>query len=372
MSMNVVHSGNTFQIYGDALKTYTQLPLGTYEVCFQKMTGFFLTSREDLIVNEDKIYGPTPEKVIKVLRGFEMTNRNFGVILSGKKGIGKSLFARQLGISAKDYNLPMLIVSSYYPGIADFLSSIDQEVIVFFDEFEKTFADVEHVSPQEEMLSLFDGVDNGKKLFIITCNEVNKLNPYFINRPGRFHYHFILKNPSADEIRDYLTDKLNPEYHNIIEKVISFSLMTDLTYDILRAIAFEINCGYDLDETLSDLNISKEGNPRYNICIEYADGYTRKVQGVHFDPYGEKTHIWINGANSTDCSIRYSFFASDIVADMATGTMTIDVNKLEVYVEEEYCDTEEEKAHYQYLCNNKIVKATFERCVKSDNLKFFV
>lgn len=30
MSMNVVHSGNTFQIYGDSLKTYEQLCRGTY------------------------------------------------------------------------------------------------------------------------------------------------------------------------------------------------------------------------------------------------------------------------------------------------------------------------------------------------------
>ena len=38
MGMNVVHSGDTFQIYGDALKTYTKLPAGTYEVCFNKFS----------------------------------------------------------------------------------------------------------------------------------------------------------------------------------------------------------------------------------------------------------------------------------------------------------------------------------------------
>ena len=113
MGMNVVHSGDTFQIYGDALKTYDKLPLGTYDVCFHKMMGFYLTSHSDLVVNEDKIYGSSPAKVEKVLRGFQAVDRNFGVILSGRKGIGKSLFARQLAVRAKDYNLPLIIVSCY-------------------------------------------------------------------------------------------------------------------------------------------------------------------------------------------------------------------------------------------------------------------
>ena len=223
MSMNVVNSGSNYQIYGDAVKTYNSLPLGTYDLCFHKMMGFFLTSHSDLVVNEEKIYGLGPVKVEKVLKGFQTVNRNFGVILSGRKGIGKSLFARLLANRAKDFNLPVIIVSTYYPGIADFISSIEQEVIVLFDEFEKTFADQDGCSPQEEMLSLFDGIDNGKKLFIITCNEVHKLNSYFLNRPGRFHYHFTLNNPTPDEIREYMEDKLKPEFHHYIQKLVGFS-----------------------------------------------------------------------------------------------------------------------------------------------------
>ena len=126
MGMNVVHSGDTYQIYGDALKTYDKLPVGTYEVNFSKFTGFYLSAHNDLVVTEDKIYGSSPAKVEKVLRSFQAVDRNFGVILSGKKGIGKSLFARQLAIRAKDYGLPLIIVDCYIPGIANFISSIEQ------------------------------------------------------------------------------------------------------------------------------------------------------------------------------------------------------------------------------------------------------
>ena len=133
--MNVVHSGDTYQIYGDVITVTDKIPLGTYEVSFHKNMGFFLTTHNDLVVNEEKIYGSTPAKVEKVLKSFQQVDRNFGVILSGKKGIGKSLFARHLAVRAKEYNLPLIIVSCYIPGIANFISSISQEVIVLFDEF---------------------------------------------------------------------------------------------------------------------------------------------------------------------------------------------------------------------------------------------
>lgn len=376
MGMNVVHSGDTFQIYGDALKTYNKLPVGTYEVGFHKMMGFFLTSRNDLIVNEDKIYGSSPAKVKKVLRSFQAVDRNFGVILSGRKGIGKSLFARQLAIQAREYNLPLIIVSVYYPGIADFISSIEQEVIVLFDEFEKTFANQDHCSPQEEMLPLFDGIDNGKKLFVITCNEVHKLNSYLINRPGRFHYHFVLGNPNPDEIKEYMTDKLQPEYHHLIKKLVGFSLNVDLTYDVLRAIAFEINQGYSFEETLMDLNISKEGTPKFNIRVEFADGSYRVLSGQKINTYSnDRIHFWLyDKSGRSSEAMRLTFVPSEIVLDMDHAEMTLDPSKVERYVDEDYFDfdKEEDKKHYEYLCNLEITKITFSRATDEYTYKYLV
>lgn len=377
MGMNVVHSGDTFQIYGDSsLKTYDKLPMGTYDVCFHKMMGFYLTSHVDLMVNEEKIYGSSPAKVEKVLRGFQSVDRNFGVILSGRKGIGKSLFARQLAVRARDYNLPILIVSCYYPGIADFLSSLEQEVIVLFDEFEKTFADQDGAKPQEDMLPLFDGIDNGKKLFIITCNEVHKLNSYLINRPGRFHYHFVLGNPSPDEIKEYMIDKLKPEYHHLIKKLVGFAMNVDLTYDVLRAIAFELNMGYSFEDTLMDLNISKEGTPKYDIRVEFADGTYRVRTGERVYTYSnERMYCWFREKNGrNDDSIRIDFIPSDITIDMDHAEMTLDPSKVNYCVDEDYFDLEkeDEKRRYEYLCNLPITKITFTRVVDDYTYKYLV
>lgn len=376
MGMNIVQSGDTFQVFGESLQTYKKLPVGTYEINFSKMMGFYLSTHNDLVVSEEKIYGSTPKKVDKVLKSFSMVDRNFGVILSGKKGIGKSLFARQLAVKAKDYNLPLIIVDAYIPGIANFLSSIEQEVIVLFDEFEKTFANNDEFKPQEEMLSLFDGIDGGKKLFIVTCNEVRKLNSYLLNRPGRFHYHFILGNPNPDEIKEYMTDKLNPEYHYLIKKLIGFSMNVDLTYDVLRAIAFEINNGFSFEETLMDLNISKEESISYKISVEFSDGHIRTIPKQYINLYSsDKEYLWFStpkGGYKTN--IRLTFMPSDITVNLDNAEMILDPSKIDLYVDEDYFEMSkpEDKALFEHLSNLTVKKMTFERVVNDFSYKFLV
>ena len=376
MGMNVVHSGNTFQIYGDSLKTYEQLPAGTYEVGFSKFSGFFLTAHTDLVVNEEKVYGCTEKKVQKVLHSFSKVDRNFGVILSGRKGIGKSLFARVLAVHALRAGIPLILVTAYYPGIANFLSSIEQEVIVLFDEFEKTFASKDNDAPQEELLPMFDGLDGGKKLFIVTCNEVHKLNSYLLNRPGRFHYHFILTNPNPDEIREYLTDKLEEQYHPLIKKVVSFSAHADLTYDILRAIAFELNNGYSFEETLADLNISKESTPRFDVTAEFADGAKSMATDERIDLYSsDRVYLWFYLRKGRDNkAIRLDFRPCDVVFDMDHAEITLDPEKVERYVDEDdfKMDDADDKALYDYLCNLPITKINLVRKVMNPMLKYMV
>lgn len=385
MAMNVVHSGNTFQIYGDSLKTYDKLPVGTYDVCFSKFTGFSLQSRNDLVVNEEKVYGPSEQKVKKTLDSFERVDRNFGVILSGRKGIGKSLFARLLAVHAKARNIPMLIVKEYVPGIADFLTSIEQEVVVLFDEFEKTFKiGGDDGGSQDELLSMFDGLDGGKKLFVITCNDVNQLSKYLLNRPGRFHYHFILGNPTADEVREYMTDKLSEQYHHLIPEVVGFSLSADVTYDILRAIAFELNSGYSLEETLADLNITKDVTPKFKVSGEFSDGSVKVADGVQINAYsGDNIRMWLYGQTTSKCAnpfsfgseedrVRIEFDPKDIVIDTDRGYITIDPGLVDCWVDEGIFDLDdpEDRKQYESLKDLKLVNLVFERKDSTRNNKF--
>lgn len=270
--MNIVNAGSRFQVYGEDVKTFRKLPVGSYNVDFHKMMGFFLTERNDLTVTEEKIYGSSAYKVEKVMRSYKLSDRNFGVLLSGQKGIGKSLFVRLVAQEAIADNYPVLVVSSAVPGLADFISSIDQDCVVVFDEFEKTFAKQDDWNPQDEMLSLFDGIDGGHKLFIVTCNKLEDLSQYMLNRPGRFHYHFTMTAPTQEEVHDYLWDKLNPDYRDAIKDVVNLAGVIDMPYDYLRAIAFELNQGYDLKEVMSDLNITRVNSMRFDIKVYMSNG----------------------------------------------------------------------------------------------------
>lgn len=336
--MNIVNAGSRYQIYGEDVKTYKRLPLMSFEICFNKMAGFYLSSRPDLAINEEKIYGNHEVKVNKVLNSFKHSDRNLGVILSGQKGIGKSLFARILSHQAIEDGYPVLLANTYMPGIADFISGIEQEVVIIFDEFEKNFASKveEHVgpSPQEEMLSLFDGLDNGKKLFVITCNEVDRLNTYLLNRPGRFHYHFKITYPTEEEIIEYLTDKVDEKYADGIKDIVNFSRTVNMTYDYLRAIAFELNQGYGVAETLEDLNISQTSNVRFNITIT-------TVNGDVYNTYGTSVNLisnpninhqrWYNGYASNNKTIRYALTPDSIKIEH--GMITADPKKVEIYID---------------------------------------
>lgn len=244
--MRAINTGNTYEIFDDSLQTFDKLPTQTYVVRFNKNKGFFLEKYVDIEIKEEKVYGVHLEKVNKVLNSFEKFNRNLGVILSGDKGIGKSLFAKLLAIEAMNKNIPLIVVDTFIPGIASYIESIEQEVMVLFDEFDKTFGEVRQndgeASPQAHLLSLFDGVSGGKKLFVVTCNELRKLNDYLI-----------------------------------------------LNYDCLRAIAFEISSGIKFKDAIKDLNIINMESERYNITLHFNNGMTATAKSVYLDLFGSGT-----------------------------------------------------------------------------------
>lgn len=282
--MKAIQTGTTFKIYDDGLIIHDQLPSQVYQVNFNPLTGPFLSKYSDIEVNE-KIYGVHEAKVNKVLNAYKQFQRNLGVILSGDKGIGKSLFAKLLAIECASRGMPVVIVSSYFPGIADYIASIEQEVMVMFDEFDKTFS-MKDGDAQAEMLTLFDGLAQGKKMYVITCNCLTGLNDYLVNRPGRFHYHFRFQYPTPEEIRQYLSDKLNKEYWGEIEKVVTFAAKVDVNYDCLRAIAFELNNGIEFEEAVLDLNIMNIQKERFNIVVYFESGAKIVRKSIALDLFG--------------------------------------------------------------------------------------
>lgn len=338
--MKAIKIGKRFDIYTDTVTTYDRLPAETYIVKFNKMSGFYLNEYTDITINEDKIYGEHLQKVKKVLRSYEMFDRNLGVILSGNKGIGKSLFARILSVEALKREVPVIIVNKYISGIASYIETIDQSVMVLFDEFDKTFGDVKvsegEVDPQAALLGLFDGISSGKKLFVITCNDIRKLSDFIINRPGRFHYHFRFEYPSAEEIRTYLSDKLDQSHYNEIEQIISFSRKVDLNYDCLRAIAFEINNGESFQDAVGNLNIINLEPECYDIAIYFKNGSPMHIHNRRIDFFIDEEVEVCFAPDDYNEALVVKFWIRDSIYDEKNNCAIIDADKLIVQYDEGY------------------------------------
>ena len=107
--------------------------------------------------------------------------------------------------------IPTLLINSAYTGDAffQFLYSIQQECIVFFDEFEKVYDD----DDQQSLLTVLDGTFPSKKLFLLTSNSTDMINIHLKNRPGRIHYHINFKGLSGEFIKEYIQDNLDNKLH---------------------------------------------------------------------------------------------------------------------------------------------------------------
>ncbi|MDE7477634.1 MAG: ATP-binding protein [Lachnospiraceae bacterium] len=340
--MKAIKIGTKVEIYNDTVMTYNELPARSYIVRFAKMSGFYLDEYADAEIKENKIYGEHVKKVKKVLCTYSEFDRNLGVILSGCKGIGKSLFAKLLSVEAVKSGIPVIVVDQYISGIASYIEAIDQHVMVLFDEFDKTFGDVKasegEVEPQAALLGLFDGISHGKKLFVITCNDIRKLNDFIINRPGRFHYHFRFEYPSAEEIRTYLRDQLKKSSYGEIEPIIEFSRKVDLNYDCLRAIAFEINRGESFHSAIKDLNIINLAQECYDIIIYFQNGSPMRDKNKYIDFFSDEEISLCFSEDGFNEILTIGFWIRDSIYDVKKDCAVISADKLKIKYDEEGYD----------------------------------
>lgn len=212
------------------------LPKGIYEVKVS-MTGFYLSKIAESFTFDYKLYGLNQKFIDYVLKTYDNTTGNLGVLLDGIKGTGKTVVAKEL---CNRLQLPVILVQSMgvdtNSKLIKYLStSIDFDCIFFFDEYEKEFKN------SSDVLSFMDGTYNSiyRKVFLLTTNEL-KVDPNLLGRPSRIRYKKSFSNLSEEVTREILNDIL--EDKTAIEKVIELThSMNIITIDLIKAIATEIN-----------------------------------------------------------------------------------------------------------------------------------
>lgn len=260
--------GNTYKVSKkEALDLKERLPAGNYVIKKNEMTGEMYLEQIDRFEFKGKVYGDTNRRADRILYAFEDRPATTGVMLTGEKGSGKTLLAKMLSIKGYEKDIPTIVINQPWcgEGFNAFIQSIEQPVIVVFDEFEKVYDEQE----QEMMLTLLDGVYPTKKLFVLTCNDKWRVNQHMRNRPGRIFYSLEYKGLESDFIREYCEDNLKAKEH--IEKIVGIAgTFGQFNFDMLKALVEEMNrFGETPQEAMQMLNAKPEYSEesRYKVKL---------------------------------------------------------------------------------------------------------
>lgn len=276
----ILKNGDKYIIYrGSNIRTYDQLPKGIYRTQTDMFGNIFLIAADDFSLPE-KIYGHVQMRAQRIINTYEERQGSTGVLLSGEKGAGKTMLAKYISMEALEKGYSTIICGGdavLSGAFISFMESLVEPAIIMMDEFEKMFEDTES---QNHLLSLFDGVSEGKKLYILTANDPQKINDYFKARPGRLFYNFRYNKLDKEVIEEVLTDNEVPQEFAtaLIEYV---DACETFNFDSLMAIVEE-HKRYQLtfDETIEGLNIVQKplyyNDETYNISV-YCEGMKNPI-----------------------------------------------------------------------------------------------
>jgi energy-coupling factor transporter ATP-binding protein EcfA2 len=296
-------SGNTFRVSSkEAMDLHDTLPPGNYVVKEMPMDGPLYLEQIESFEVKGKRYGDLDKNTTRILNTFLDRPVSTGVMLAGEKGSGKSLLAKNLAVvAAREHQIPCIVINAPWVGdkFNSFIQSIEQPVVVLFDEFEKVYDS----DDQEKALTLLDGVFPTKKLFVLTCNDKWRIDQHMRNRPGRLFYMLDFKGLDTAFITEYCEDNLKNKTH--IEKLCQIaSLFAQFNFDMLKATVEEMN-RYDEapEDALRMLNVKPEfdsGN-KFNIKLQ--------INGADLKDDDLESQEWSGNPLQGQVQVHYKNFA---------------------------------------------------------------
>lgn len=313
--------------------SFDKLPPKVYSVQ-RDLFGFYLATQSSQFTVPSRIYGSTQTRVEKCLNTYKARPGSTGILLTGDKGTGKSLLTALLANRViTELNLPVIQVREGFVG-EDFETFIQTlgECCIIFDEFGKVYDpagrrvrddDDEPISSgsgkrpaQDRLLSLLDGVDKKKRLFLLTENSEFNISEFLINRPSRVYYHFRYHKMEEDGILDYCQDHNVPT--EISEEIILLCRQSLIfSFDILQAIVEEFNrYQTPVKQLIKELNIEEVIEPITMEIVKVMHGVTNEECKVSKsskvinkpEPYRGYSHISFdkNGGRDRDLYFTHS------------------------------------------------------------------
>lgn len=316
MSVNFIKSGQKVFVEKSPEGTRsTELAPALYTIECTREEGFFLVNIGDKYTIPEKTYGNHKQAAIRVIKTHESKSGNTGVLLTGLKGTGKSLFVKIISNLVIEKGIPVIQINKAFQGedIFTFVENIGECALVF-DEFGKNYSSYrgDRSPSQVGLLSLLDGLTNSKRLHLFTENNTSDISEFLINRPGRVHYHFKYNRLSNAVIEELCKDSGLPE--DIIAEMLSLSnRLKVLSFDIVKCLIAEWKLyGGKIQDHIGILNVSMCNKPDEEeveiISFKSADGVEIPKQNI----YPKLSHGQVYLDLKNDPNQRY-FDSSDVV-----------------------------------------------------------
>jgi len=324
MKSQYLRDGSKFSpVLSEDIDFAYDLPAHVYRVGFNERTGEYFLSKSTPFTFNGEVYGSLLRYKERIISSYLNNNTGMGVLLAGEKGSGKSLLSKLISIDLLKKDIPTVIVSEPYFGndFSAFIQQMSQRMVIIFDEFEKVYCK----DQQEKLLSLFDGLFNSNKLFLVTCNEMDRVDSNFRNRPGRARYFIQFEGLDHEFIRDYCQRTLVDKSH--IEDVCRLTLAHPcINFDMLKSLVDEMNVYHEsVDEVLEMLNFKSRNGLTYQVILSVKNKkvpYMRlNTDFISVNPFD--TSFKIRYGDEDDMTKCVKFNPPDIVDySLEEGTVT--------------------------------------------------
>lgn len=227
-----VSSGDEFRMRSVS-QNLPVLPRAVYKVQEDRY-GFYMTKVSDEFSLPEKVYGMERPFIERVKKSWANTTGNMGILLNGTRGTGKTVTAE---ILANESELPVIIINQQFEGsIIDFINELQDNCIIFFDEYDKVFE--KHSST---LLTVMDGVlkTDIRIMFLLTTND-DHLNDNMHQRPSRIRYIKTFGNMDPQVVMEIVDDLLIHK-HLAGDTVKFISELSIITMDLVKSIIQEVN-----------------------------------------------------------------------------------------------------------------------------------
>lgn len=213
----------------------------------------------------DKIYGNSEKLAKIILKDYRPKGDTLGVLLVGKKGMGKSLLSEKIAMMMVEKGYSVIHVTRPVSAVA-----IEKAVetlspcLLYLEEFEKCFENPQDVPV---FLNMFSATTIKGLMVVIAANSINSViyDP-LIDRPQRLRYRINYAEIDDNVVNDILADsEVSAEQRRVYTEWVNSSKPNIDSLITLVKLTAHITDPTELVEYISILNVPRLNPLRYKL-----------------------------------------------------------------------------------------------------------